>query len=324
VRVPGAPTTVTAALAAVATAAGEESSAAAWRGRGAKITFVFPEQDSQWVGMGRRLMACEPVFRAAVEECDGVARRRVGCSPMAVLGDGYDAQRAPGGAGAVQLALFTVQTGLAAWWRTMGITPDAVLGHGTGEVTAAHVAGALSLDDATDIMGRLAGLELMPIVRAVGALVEPWPGPSAIELISAATGEPVEAARLDRGYWLKGPRDPVRFTDAVQWLAEHGHEVFVEISPDPSLLPAVEDSLLRLGRAGTAIASLRRDADEQRALVDGLAALYRAGRTIDWDGFYPNHSFVRLPTYPWQRSRCWVDPPQGQGPVGSDATKRGR
>jgi phthiocerol/phenolphthiocerol synthesis type-I polyketide synthase C len=299
-----------AALSAVATATDEDSSVAARPVRSGKIVFVFPEQGSHWVGVGSRLMAGEPVFRAAVEQCDEAARRRLGCSPIAVLGDSDDAQRGPGDADAAALATFAVQTGLAVWWQAMGIGPDAVLGHGMGEVAAAYVAGALSLDDATDVMGRRAGLEMPAAVRASGPAGDTRPGPSAIEFISAATGEPVDGVRLDDSYWAEGPRDPARFTDAVQWLAEHGHEVFVEISPDPSLLPAIEASLLPLRRPVTTIASLRRDADEQRALRDGLAALYRVGRTIDWDRLYPHHAFVRLPTYPWQRRRCWVDPPQ--------------
>jgi acyl transferase domain-containing protein len=228
---------------------------------------------------------------------------------MAVLGDGRDGRPGPGDAGAAQLALFAVQAGLAAWWRSMGISPDAVLGHGTGEIAAAYVAGALSLDDATDIMGRRAGLEMTAAARAAGPSADTRPEPAATEFISAATGGPVDGARLASGYWTETPRDPARLTDAVQGLTERGYGVFVEISPDPSLLPAIEAGLLRLGRPGTTIASLRRDADEQRELLDGLAALYRAGRAIDWDRLYPRHAFVRLPGYPWQRRRCWVDPP---------------
>lgn len=303
-----------AALSAVATAASQNASGAARRGRSGKITFVFPWPGSPWAGIGSRLMAREPVFRAAVEQCDEAARRRLGCSPVAVLGNSDDAQPAAGDGGAVPLTIFAVQTGLAMWWQTMGIKPDAVLGHGMGEVAAAYVAGALSLDEATDVMGRLAGLETTAAVRAPGPAPDAQPRPSAIEYISAATGEPVDGARLDRSYWADCPRDPGRFTDAVRWLAEHGHEIFVEISPDPSLLPAIEGSLLQLKRPAATIASLRRDADEQRALLDGLAALYRVGRTIDWDRLYPHHAFVRLPTYPWQRQRCWVDPPQDRVP----------
>jgi len=299
-----------AALAAVADGPEAGSSAPARRGRGSqpgrssRIAFVFPGQDSQWIEAGRRLLTSEPAFRAAIEQCDEAARRHVACSPMTVLGDTQeDGQDAPADAGAIRLAQFAVQTGLAMWWQTMGISADAVLGHGAGEVSAAYVTGALSLDDAVQVLSRPAA--------------DIRPGAPAIEFVSAAAGEPVDGARLNSGYWAESPRDPARLTQAVQWLAEHGHEIFVEISPDPSLLPAIEDTLARLSRVGTTVTSLRRDTDEQQSLSDGLAALYRVGRTIDWDRLYPQHTFVRLPTYPWQRSRLWVDPPQAAGPTRS-------
>ncbi|RYD70313.1 MAG: acyltransferase domain-containing protein, partial [Verrucomicrobiaceae bacterium] len=52
----------------------------------------------------------------------------------------------------VQPALFAVQIGLAMLWQSWGIIPEAVVGHSLGEVAAAHVAGILSLEDATRII----------------------------------------------------------------------------------------------------------------------------------------------------------------------------
>ena len=52
----------------------------------------------------------------------------------------------------VQPALFAVMVSLAALWRSFGVMPSAVVGHSQGEIAAAHVAGALSLDDAARVV----------------------------------------------------------------------------------------------------------------------------------------------------------------------------
>ncbi|WP_309891774.1 polyketide synthase [Archangium sp.] len=113
-----------------------------------RIAFVFPGQGSQWVGMGRELLAQEPVFRAAVERCAEAFRPHVDWSLLAVLEGSADAERID----IVQPVLFAMSVGLAALWRSWGISPDAVIGHSMGEVAAAHVAGALSLEDAARVI----------------------------------------------------------------------------------------------------------------------------------------------------------------------------
>ncbi|TXS79746.1 type I polyketide synthase, partial [Streptomyces sp. sk2.1] len=111
-----------------------------------KTVFVFPGQGSQWVGMAAGLYADSPVFRARLEECARVLAPFVEWDLLEVL-------LTEGGAGllervdVVQPALWAVMVSLAELWRSFGVVPDAVVGHSQGEIAAAVVAGALSLED---------------------------------------------------------------------------------------------------------------------------------------------------------------------------------
>ncbi|HZG89458.1 MAG TPA: beta-ketoacyl synthase N-terminal-like domain-containing protein, partial [Pseudonocardia sp.] len=113
----------------------------------AKIVFVFPGQGSQWPEMARELLEHSPVFAEQAQRCDAALRPYVDWSVVDVL-------RGVGGApdmsdvDVVQPALFTTMVSLAAVWRAYGVQPAAVVGHSQGEIAAAYVAGALTLDDA--------------------------------------------------------------------------------------------------------------------------------------------------------------------------------
>ena len=113
------------------------------RSEGGRLVFAFAGQGPQHPEMGRQLLAAEPVFRGVMERCDEIARPALGFSFL-------ERMRVDGALDhteVAQPALFAVQVGLAALWRSWGITPDAVVGHSVGEIAAAWAAGALSLED---------------------------------------------------------------------------------------------------------------------------------------------------------------------------------
>ncbi|AGC45623.1 polyketide synthase [Myxococcus stipitatus DSM 14675] len=116
-----------------------------------KAVFVFPGQGGQWQGMGRRLLEEERVFREAIEACDRAIRPHVDWSLLEVL-RGEGTRAALEDVDVIQPSVFAMQVGLAALWRSWGVEPHAVVGHSLGEVAAAHVAGALSLEDAARII----------------------------------------------------------------------------------------------------------------------------------------------------------------------------
>ncbi len=136
-----------------------------------KLAFVFSGLGSHWAGMGRSLLD-EPAFRIAAERCDAVAKAIVGISVIDELLR-PDAQSRLDTPRIGAIAVFTVQIALASLWKSIGIVPDLVVGHSHGEVAAAHVAGALELEDAALIsahcgllMQRLAGTGKVAVIRA--------------------------------------------------------------------------------------------------------------------------------------------------------------
>jgi acyl transferase domain-containing protein len=119
--------------------------------RAPRLVFVFPGYGAQWLGMGRRLAATEPVFRRALVACDAALSRFVDYSVLAELDADADHTRL-GETHVGQVLTFALQVALATLLQHWGVVPAAVVGHSMGEVAAAHVAGALSLEDAARVI----------------------------------------------------------------------------------------------------------------------------------------------------------------------------
>src|SRR5262249_28115841 len=136
-----------------------------------RLVFVFSGQGSQWPGMGQQLLEQEPVFRTMIERCDGLLRPYTGWSLLEKLGAAGH-QPWLSDVSLLWPALFAIQAGLAALWRARGVVPAAVVGHSIGEVAAAYVAGALSLEDALRVIYHQGRLAQSSSGRGAMALVE--------------------------------------------------------------------------------------------------------------------------------------------------------
>ncbi|XLQ74318.1 type I polyketide synthase [Streptomyces actinocidus] len=120
-------------------------------GDAGRSVFVFPGQGAQWLGMAVELLESSPVFAEAIGECESALSAYVDWSLTDVL---RGVEGAPGfdRVDVVQPVLFAVMVSLAKLWRSVGVEPDAVMGHSQGEIAAACVAGALSLEDAAKVV----------------------------------------------------------------------------------------------------------------------------------------------------------------------------
>ncbi|WP_437580046.1 SDR family NAD(P)-dependent oxidoreductase [Sorangium sp. So ce887] len=352
------------------------------------LVFVFPGQGSQWAKMAAALLDTSAVFRAEIDACARALAPHVDFSLLAVL-------RGEGAAAAlldrvdvVQPVLFAVMVALAATWRAMGVEPDAVVGHSQGEIAAAYVAGALSLDDAAKVValraraitriagrGAMAAIELgasevearldglagrasiaaingpratlvsgdndavEALVRELSAaqifarkirvdyashsahveaiedalvaeLAEIAPRASVVPLYSAVSGARLDGAALDAAHWYRNLRETVRFEAATRALLADGHRFFVEVSPHPVLTLALEETIDASGASAAVVATLRRDEGTVARVVLSLAELVTRGHALDAKALFDGARRVPLPTYAFQRERCWLDAPR--------------
>ncbi|WP_081618226.1 acyltransferase domain-containing protein [Mycobacterium sp. 155] len=244
--------------------------AAAARG----TVFVFPGQGSQWTGMTVELLDSAPMFADHMRRCDAAFAEFVDWSLLEIV-RGDVASPGLDRVDVVQPVLFAVMVSLAAQWQSLGIQPDAVLGHSQGEIAAAYVAGALSLRDATKVVtlrskairaiAGTGGMVSIPqSVERVHVLIRPWRqsisiaaqnGPSCTVVTGNADALAELMARCERD-GLSVMRIPVNYAshsaaveelretlrDSLSGLRPHGGDItFISAVTGAGLDPSILD-----------------------------------------------------------------------------------
>ena len=156
-------------------------------GAASRVALVFTGEGGQWIGMGRSLHDGEPVVREVLERCDRTMRELRGASLLDVMFGPSTAAGSLHDAAWSQPALYAVQCAMAKLWASIGIRPVAVLGHGAGELAAAHVAGMYGLEDGLRLAAKRG--ELMARAAAEGS------DAGAIVAVYAARDRVAEAVR---------------------------------------------------------------------------------------------------------------------------------
>ncbi|WP_370216856.1 type I polyketide synthase [Kitasatospora sp. GAS1066B] len=368
-----------------------------------KVAFVFPGQGSQWAAMGARLWEESAAFRASIEACGATLAPFTDWSLEDVLlGRAGEAwlERVD----VVQPVLWAVMVSLAEVWRGAGVEPSVVLGHSQGEIAAAVVAGALSLEDGAKVVALrskaiaagLAGLggmvslalpvaavrerlarwgerrisvaavngpssvvvsgeptaleELLAACEAdgvrarripvdyashsaqvelirdelLGVLAGIEPRAGRVPLLSTVTGELVDGSGMDAEYWYTNLRETVRLQEATEALLATGYGTFIEVSPHPVLVMAVQESIEEADRDAVAFGTLRRGEGGARRVLASFAEAWVRGVAVDWQAAVfagTGTRRVELPTYAFQRRRFWPEaarPETWSGQAGND------
>ncbi|MEC3974370.1 SDR family NAD(P)-dependent oxidoreductase [Amycolatopsis sp. H20-H5] len=128
------------------------------------------------------------------------------------------------------------------------------------------------------------------------------PGTPEIPCYSSVLEDPRETPTFDVGYWAANLRRPVRFAQALAAAEADGHTVFVEISPHPIALAALEQTTA--GRA-TGLPTGSRKVDERTTFLTSLARLHVLGRPGVLAARGPRVVPVELPGPVWHHERFW-------------------
>ncbi|WP_425427106.1 SDR family NAD(P)-dependent oxidoreductase [Actinophytocola xinjiangensis] len=195
--------------------------------------FVFPGQGSQWVGMAAELLESSPVFAARMADCSAALAPHVDWSLLDVLDD---LDRVD----VVQPVLWAVMVSLAAVWRSYGVEPAGVIGHSQGEIAAACVSGALSLEDGARVVA-LRSQAIRALAGRGGMVSVPLPENEVRELLTE--GLSIAAVNGPAATVVSGD---VAELEALLASCEGAKRIPVDYASHSSQVDAIRDEVLRL------------------------------------------------------------------------------
>jgi polyketide synthase 5 len=237
--------------------------------------WVFSGQGSQWAGMGAELLASEQVFASTVAELEPLIQRESNFSVTQAM----SAPETVTGISRVQPTVFAVQVALAATMKSYGVTPGAVIGHSMGEVAAAVVAGALTLEDGVKVicrrstlMSRIAGSGAMASVELPASQVLSEFAARGITDVSIAVVASPQSTVI--GGATQSVRDLVASWEQRDVMAR---EIAVDVASHSAQVDPILDELEE------ALADLR---PMQPEIPYYSASLYDPRDEPEWDAYY--------------------------------------
>ena len=353
-----------------------------------KTAFVFSGQGAQWYGMARSLLKNDTAFRTQVKII-GDMLKELGWlereTDLLIELSKDEKESRISETMIAQPAIFAVQVGLFRILDKAGIKPDGVVGHSIGEIAAAYVSGAISLEEAARIVywrsrcqanlsgkGKMisvaltkdkfnsefsgAGVEVAAengssMITASGSVESILNVADKLEkegifyrildidipfhcsimeeletnfktglkstenknadtpFYSTVTGSVLDGNELDAEYWYKNIRNPVLFKKAVSQMVDDGFSLFIEIAAHPILSRYIEEELSENSIQGVVCHTLNKKHDDEVSILKCFSTLHSSGLNFLTENLFPSDAeFIRLPYYPWQKEKYWVEP----------------
>ncbi|HEU5428507.1 MAG TPA: beta-ketoacyl synthase N-terminal-like domain-containing protein [Actinocrinis sp.] len=151
---------------------------------------------------------------------------------------------------------------------------------------------------------------LEPFLSEIDAIE---PREPSFPLYTTVDHDPRGTVVVDSAYWARNLRQPVRFQQAVTAAAEDGHRIFVEVSPHPTQLYPITETLRASGIDDAfLVPTLRRDTDDATTFRLAVATML-AGGALDpvtvRRALHPGAQVIDLPSPRWRHQRFWATAP---------------
>jgi len=152
------------------------------------------------------------------------------------------------------------------------------------------------------------------------------PRTGTLPLFSTVNAAYVEGPAVDASYWVRNLREAVQLATATSELVKDGYNCFIELSPHPILVPALENTLRQNGAQADAVVlpSLVRGNAAWSAMLRSMGRFWIAGGKLDWAALSeraagPVSRRLRLPEYAFEAERFWEESEGTAGPAASAA-----
>ncbi len=292
-----------------------------------KIGFVFTGDRTAGLGAARELYRTEPVFRTSIQELDQRLKKHTLETGQTVI-DLLDwVERSSEDSFLPNdVHVFALQTGLAKLWRSWGIEPDAAMGWGVGQFTAACVAGGLCFQDACVLVAEREHV-LAAVRKSQTEADHPNSGqteatqridvaleqlekiadrfnfyPPNLPLVCSVKGDVVPVHRsLGGSYWREHCLAEPLVTDSFTTISGLSLDCVLQIGPPT-------DSIASAGLTSRVVESLQQTQHPSTSLMNALGQLYVCGANPDFKTFnlHRKRNRISLPSYPFQKKRYWI------------------